>query len=67
MKYQGKEVKFIKDYGTYILVEHKEGYKEAIHKHDLGLIRERVKPPKSILNPEKVVIYRKGRIQKICD
>lgn len=41
MKYKGKEVKFIKDYGNWILIEHTEGYKEGIQKHDLGLVRAR--------------------------
>ena len=61
MIYEGKKVKFIKEYDTYILVEHKEGFKEAIHKHDLGLIKEMVKPPKTNLNPENVIIYRNRR------
>lgn len=52
MKYQGKEVKFIKEYNTYILVEHKEGFKEAIHKQDLGLIKHG-RPYN--LNPDKVL------------
>ena len=57
MKYKGKEVKVIKDYGNWILVQHKEGYKEGIHKQELGLIVERVKPPRSNINSEKVKIF----------
>lgn len=41
MKYEGKELKFIKDYGTWVLFEHPEGYKEGIHKHSLGLVKPR--------------------------
>ena len=61
MNYNGKKLKFIKDYGSWMLFEHPEGYKEGIHKHDLGLIRERIKPPKSSINPEKVIIYRRNK------
>lgn len=43
MKYKGKDVKFIKDYGNWILVQHPKGYKEGINKHDLGLVIEREK------------------------
>lgn len=58
MKYKGKEVKFIKDYGNWILVENEEGWKEGIHKHDLGLIKEPIKPVYN-LKPEKVVYMRR--------
>lgn len=44
MKYNGKEVKLIKEYNTFVLVEHLEGYRECISKHDLGLIQEKYKP-----------------------
>lgn len=54
--YKAKEVKFIKEYKNFILIEHPEGYRECMNKHDLGLIKERVKPPKSDLNVEKVKI-----------
>lgn len=56
MKYNGKEVKIIKDYGNWILVEHEEGFKEGINKQDLGLVLERVKPPKKTVNPEVIFI-----------
>ena len=49
-------IKFIKEYKNFILIEHPEGYRECMNKHDLGLIKERVKPPKSDLNVEKVKI-----------
>lgn len=67
MKYKGKEIKFIKDYGDWILFEHGKGYKEGIHKHDLGLISEIVKPPKVYINPERVFIYRTRRNKRRCD
>ena len=41
MKYNGKEVKIIKDYGTWVLFEHPEGFKEGINKQDLGLVIKR--------------------------
>lgn len=40
MNYKGKEVKIIQEYKDFVLVEHKEGYRECINKHDLGLIKE---------------------------
>lgn len=39
--YEGKKLKFIKDYGNWILFEDEHGFKEGIHKHDLGLIKPR--------------------------
>ena len=56
MKYKNKEVKIIQEYTNFILVEHPEGYRECINKQDLGLIKEKVKPPKTDLNVEKVKI-----------
>lgn len=41
MRYNGKEVEFIKDYGNWILIKYPEGFKEGVNKQDLGLIRER--------------------------
>lgn len=52
--YEGKKLKFIKDYGNWILFEDEHGFKEGIHKHDLGLIREKMPKPKNV-NPEKVI------------
>ena len=43
MKYNGKEIKIIKDYGNWVLVQYPEGYKEGINKHDLGLVVVREK------------------------
>lgn len=54
--YKKKEVKLIKEYTNFILVEHPEGYRECINKQELGLIKEMVKPPKKDLNVEKVKI-----------
>jgi len=54
--YKEKEVKLIKEYTNFILIEHPEGYRECINKQDLGVIKELVKPPKSNLNVEKVKI-----------
>ena len=42
--YKAKEVKFIKEYTNFILIEHPEGYRECINKQDLGLIQEVIKP-----------------------
>lgn len=42
--YTEKEVKLIKEYTNFILVEHPEGYRECINKQDLGLIKEVEKP-----------------------
>ena len=56
MKYNGKEMKFIKDYGSWILFEDENGFKEGIHKHDLGLIKERIPRTKNI--KEDVIIYK---------
>ena len=44
MRYNGKEVDIIKDYGNWILVQHPKGYKEGINKQDLGLVIKREKP-----------------------
>ena len=38
MKYNGKEIKILKDYGNWVLVQYSEGYKEGINKQELGLI-----------------------------
>lgn len=43
MKYNGKEVKILKDYGNWILIETQEGFKEGINKQDLGLVIQRQK------------------------
>ena len=49
--------KLIKEYPTYVLYENIEyGYKVTFHKHDLGLIKEIIKPPKTDVNPENVKI-----------
>jgi len=42
MKYKGKEVKVIQEYTTFVLVEVPEGYRTCIHKHELGLIKEKI-------------------------
>ena len=39
MIYNGKEVKILKDYGNWILIQHPEGFKEGVQKQDLGLVR----------------------------
>ena len=54
MIYEGKEVKFIKEYDTYILVEHNEGFKEAIHKSELRIKTDPKRPYN--LNPDNVKI-----------
>lgn len=40
MKYEGNEVKIIKEYKNFILVEHEKGYKECINKQELKLIKK---------------------------
>lgn len=52
MKYKGINYKIIKEYPTYMLLEHPAGYKESIHKQELGLIIEQVKP-RQFLKTEK--------------
>ena len=42
--YKEKEVKLIKEYTNFILIEHPEGYRECINKQDLGLTQEIIKP-----------------------
>ena len=42
--------KIIKDYGNWVLVETKLGFKEGINKHELGLVMEKVKPDRRIHN-----------------
>ena len=44
MIYNGRKYKFIKDYGNWILFVDEYGFKEGIHKHDLGLIKQKIKP-----------------------
>ena len=39
MIYNGQEIKILKDYGNWILVQYPEGYKEGIQKQDLGLVK----------------------------
>ena len=46
--YTYKEVKFIKEYSNFILIEHPEGYKECINKQDLGIVKEQVKATRAI-------------------
>lgn len=48
MEYKGKEVKLIQEYNNFVLVEHPEGYRECISKHDLGLIKERIPGNKNL-------------------
>ncbi len=48
MKYNGKEVKVIQEYNDFVLVEHKEGYRECISKHELGLIKEVIPASKNL-------------------
>lgn len=35
-----KDVKVIKEYNNFILVEHPEGFKECINKQELGMVTE---------------------------
>ena len=39
--YTGKQVKVLKDYGNWVLVQYPAGYKEGINKQDLGLVKIR--------------------------
>jgi hypothetical protein len=48
-------MKLIKEYDNFILFEHKEGFKECIHKQDLGMI------PKIIKEGRKPIFFRTGR------
>ena len=51
MKIKGKEAKIIKEYERYYLIEYIDtGIKEGIHKHDLGLYKEVIKPREGILH-----------------
>lgn len=52
LKKDNKKYKFLKEYENYALYESNVGYKECFMKHDLGLIKERVKPRNS--NPQRV-------------
>jgi len=54
MKINGKEVKILKEYSNFILVEHRAGYKEYISKHDLGLIKERLKVKSNLAKMPKI-------------
>ncbi len=54
IEYQGKKLKFIKDYGNWILFENDYGWKEGINKHDLGLIKPR--PRVYNISPENKII-----------
>ncbi len=42
--------KVIKDYGNWVLVETIQGWKEGIQKHELGLVREEIRPDRKIHN-----------------
>lgn len=35
-----KDVKVIKEYENFILIEHPEGYRECMNKQDLGMVKE---------------------------
>lgn len=39
-----KNYKVIKEYEDFILVEREAGYKECIHKQELGMIKEQEEP-----------------------
>lgn len=52
--YKNKEVKFIKEYPTYILTETAAGYKECFNKQDLGLIKEIEKPTQNARHQNKL-------------
>ena len=54
MKYKGKELKLIQEYNNFVLVEHPEGYRECISKHDLGLIKERIPGNKNLQMLHKI-------------
>ena len=38
-----KRLKILKDYGSWVLVQHPEGFKEGIHKQEMGLVKKRKK------------------------
>ncbi len=50
-----KKYTLVKIYKNFILYEDEHGVKECFSRHDLGLLEEKVKPPKLSINPEKVV------------
>ena len=52
--YKNKEVKFIKEYPTYILTETAAGYKECFNKQDLGLIKEIERPTQRARHQNKL-------------
>ena len=54
MNYKGKEVKVIQEYKDFVLVEHKEGYRECISKHELGLLKEVMPASKNLTMLHKI-------------
>ena len=53
----GHEYIFVKEYPNFILYQDMiTGFKETFTDYDLGLVKEKVKPPKSDLKVEKVKI-----------
>lgn len=45
----------VKIYKNFIMYEDEHGVKECFSRHELGLLKEQLKPSKSDINPEKVI------------
>lgn len=55
IKKDNKRYKLVKIYTNYALYKNRYGVRECFTFHELGLLTEQVKPPKTNVNPEKVI------------
>ena len=55
IKKDNKRYKLVKIYSNFIMYEDEHGVRECFCRHELGLLTEQVKPPKTNVNPERVI------------
>lgn len=55
IKRDNKKYKLVKIYKNFIMYEDEHKVRECFSRHELGLLTEQVKPPKTNVNPERVI------------